>query len=64
MAAIWQRDTAPSRSYEVCLTSDGDVAWAGSRNGVPVRYDREPEASFWRRLTAQAIGLLPLESQL
>ena len=64
MAAIWQRDTAPSRSYEVCLTSDGDVEWAGSRNGVPVRYDREPEASFWRRLTAQAIGLLPLESQL
>ncbi|MGE0773990.1 MAG: phospholipase D family protein [Sphingomonadaceae bacterium] len=64
MAAIWQHDTAPSRSFEVRLTTEGKLAWTGSRNGESIRYGREPGASFWRRLTAQVTGLLPLESQL
>jgi len=64
MAAIWRRDTGPSLSYDVHLTTDGELELTRNRNGALIRYDREPEASFWRRLTAQVIGLLPLESQL
>lgn len=65
MDAVWQRDTAPSRSYQVRLTSGGDLEWiAQSQDGDAVRYDREPDASFLRRLIARIAGLLPLESQL
>ncbi|WP_217999681.1 phospholipase D family protein [Thauera butanivorans] len=64
MEAVWQRETAPSRSYEVRLTPQGRLEWSASRNGEPVRYDREPETSLPRRLAARIIGMLPLESQL
>ncbi|MFT3802421.1 MAG: phospholipase D family protein [Burkholderiaceae bacterium] len=64
MGEVWQRETAPSSSYEVRLTPAGRLEWRASRNGEVVRYDREPETSLLRRLAARFIGMLPLESQL
>ncbi|MGD9942868.1 MAG: phospholipase D family protein [Burkholderiaceae bacterium] len=64
MGAVWKRETAPSRSYEVRLTPAGRLEWSAGRNGEVVRYDREPETSSLRRLATRIIGLLPLESQL
>lgn len=64
MGAVWRRDTAPARSYEVHLAPGGGLEWSASRDGETVRYDREPETSLLRRLTARIIGMLPLESQL
>lgn len=64
MKAVWQHETAPSRSYEVRLTPQGSLEWIASQDGQPIRHDRDPEASMWRRMTAKVIGWLPLESQL
>lgn len=64
MGAVWQRETAPSRSYQVHLTPKGKLEWSASQNGELVRYGQEPETSLLRRLIAQFVGVLPLESQL
>jgi putative cardiolipin synthase len=64
MEAVWQHDTAPDHSFEVRLTPDGTLQWRASDDGRTLTYDRDPEASFWRRLTARVVGWLPLESQL
>ena len=65
MQAIWQRETAPSRSYAVELTPAGRLQWsAAGLGGATVRYDSDPETSLPRRLTAWLVGLLPLQSQL
>jgi len=64
MEAVWQHDTAPDHSFAVSLTPDGALQWHASDGGKAVTYDRDPEASFWRRLTARIVGWLPLESQL
>jgi len=64
MEAVWQHDTAPDHSFAVSLTPDGALQWHASDDGKAATYDRDPEASFWRRLTARVVGWLPLESQL
>lgn len=64
MEAVWHHDTAPEHSFAVSLTPDGALQWQASDDGKAVTYDRDPEASFWRRLTARVVGWLPLESQL
>ncbi|MFT3664731.1 phospholipase D family protein [Piscinibacter sp.] len=64
MEAVWQRETSPSHSYEVRLTPERRLEWRASQGGKAVVYDREPETSLLRRLTARLIGMLPLESQL
>ncbi|MFT3758163.1 phospholipase D family protein [Thauera sp.] len=64
MGEVWQRETAPSSSYEVRLTPARSLEWSASRGGEIVRYERDPETSLLRRLAARIIGMLPLESQL
>lgn len=64
MEAVWQHDTAPEHSFAVSLTPGGALQWHARDGGRAVTYDRDPEASFWRRLTARVVGWLPLESQL
>lgn len=64
MEAVWKHDTAPDHSFAVSLTPDGALHWRASDGGKAVTYDRDPEASFWRRLTARVVGWLSLESQL
>jgi putative cardiolipin synthase len=43
---------------------DRRVQWIAMEDGREVRYDSEPGASFWRRLGAGFLSLLPIESQL
>lgn len=60
--AIMAQEMAPQSSYRVTLEG-GDLVW---RDGVAPQgkaWNREPEASIWRRMTATIIGFLPLESQ-
>ncbi|WP_447725107.1 phospholipase D family protein [Sphingomonas koreensis] len=64
MEAVWQHDIAPDHSFAVNLTPNGALQWRASDGGKAVSYDHDPEASFWRRLTARVVGWLPLESQL
>lgn len=64
MEAVWQHDIAPDHSFAVSLTPNGALQWRASDDGNAVTFDHDPEASFWRRLTARVVGWLPLESQL
>lgn len=70
--ALMQRFEAelPGVSYRLAL-APADSAGAGQRvqwialaDGREVRYGEEPGASFWRRLEAGFLSLLPIESQL
>lgn len=54
---------APDKSYRVRLL-DGELRWDDASVAPPRTWDREPEASAWRRWTARAVGWLPIESQL
>lgn len=59
----YEAKIAAGRSYRVRL-QDGALRWEDA-SLHPVRtWDREPEASVWRRWTARAVGWLPVESQL
>jgi putative cardiolipin synthase len=42
----------------------GSIVWVSQEDGREVRYQREPHASFGRRLQVNIFSLLPLESQL
>lgn len=59
----YQAKTAPDKSYRVRLL-DGELRWVDASVAPPRTWDREPEASAWRRWTARAVGWLPIESQL
>jgi cardiolipin synthase C len=57
-------------AYRLTLTpADGPgsgkrVEWIALEDGREVRYTTDPGASFWRRIGASFLSLLPIESQL
>lgn len=59
----YEAKIAPDTSYRVTL-QDGALRWEDASTDPPRVWDREPEASVWRRWTAHAVGWLPIESQL
>ena len=59
----YETKIAPDKSYRVRLL-DGELRWDDASVAPPRTWDREPEASAWRRWTARAVGWLPIESQL
>jgi putative cardiolipin synthase len=59
----------PENSYRLTLesnpvTGDERLVWTTELDGEQVRYYSDPETTFWRRLGASLIGLLPIEEQL
>ena len=54
----------PANSYHVRLDPDGKIVWETVRDGNRVRYQDEPETGFRRRLLADLLKLLPIDSQL
>ena len=51
---------------ELAKDEDGDeyLLWHGYKDGEPITYDIDPYTSFWLRLGAGFLSLLPVESQL
>ena len=49
---------------EAAAGSGRRVEWIALEDGGEVRYTSDPGASFWRRLGAGFLSLLPIESQL
>jgi putative cardiolipin synthase len=70
--AFVQRLDADLRSsaYRLALAPQDEagsgrrVQWIALEDGREVRYEADPGASFWRRLAAGFLSLLPIESQL
>ena len=53
----------PATAYRALLDERGKVYWLELRDdGQTVRYDSEPGASVWQRLSVWFISLLPVES--
>lgn len=66
VARLFARWAGPDRAYEVRLTRGAGrgvqrLEWLGAKNGKSVRFVREPEAGFWRRLGASCFALLPID---
>jgi putative cardiolipin synthase len=49
------------RAYEVRLSPEGALYWIERKDGVAIRYDTEPRASFWRRVETRILSWLPIE---
>lgn len=62
--AYMDEGVRPENSYQVLLDEDGDLYWVTEDEGVEVRYDKEPETTFWQRFMSGFIEMLPVQSQL
>ena len=63
LEALYAAKTGPALAYRLEL-ADGALRWHDDAAQPPKTWEREPEASLWRRGAARAIGWLPVESQL
>ena len=41
-----------------------DLAWIEQRDGETIRYDKEPQTTFWQRFGVGLVSLFPVDSQL
>ncbi len=59
---------APDQAFRVELARSGDahapLVWSAAQGGGLVRYDAEPLASWWRRMTSSLLGALAPEELL
>jgi putative cardiolipin synthase len=59
----FQKEKAPQTSYALSLKRKR-LSWRGIYKGRERQFASEPEAGFFRRLTARIVRYLPIESQL
>ncbi|MCP1773077.1 putative cardiolipin synthase [Neisseria perflava] len=65
VAGVMQRSletTTPEYAYQVTLNRHGKLRWYNPSDGKT--YSKEPEAGFWKRVTAKVLSFLPIESLL
>jgi hypothetical protein len=41
--------TAMTKGYRMLLTDGGELEWLTLKDGIEVRFDHEPETSWWKR---------------
>jgi putative cardiolipin synthase len=63
VAAFFDDGVKPENSYRVTLER-GRLRWTASEGGTARVYTKEPETSWWKRFTADALGILPIHSML
>ena len=51
-------------AYHVVLDDDGYLEWVTLEDGKEVRFDKEPETSFWKRFSTGFLSIFVPESQL
>jgi putative cardiolipin synthase len=64
LRAYMATGVVPANSYRVLLGPNGEIVWETVRDGKTVCYRNEPETGFRRRLVANLLKLLPIDSQL
>ncbi|BCG05326.1 phospholipase D family protein (plasmid) [Paraburkholderia sp. PGU19] len=52
---------APALAYEVHLNSDGKLYWTRQSAGITIRYDTEPNSTWFDRLSVLFFSILPIE---
>lgn len=52
---------APEHAYRVMLTEQGDLYWLEQKDGETVRYDKEPNTSWWIRFGVSLLAMFPIE---
>ena len=57
-------DTLPEYAYKLRLSKKGRLQWLLRTSGVEEVITTEPQTSFWRRLLAKLMSLLPIEEQM
>jgi putative cardiolipin synthase len=63
VAEFFDDGVKPENSYRVTLER-GRLRWTTSDGGTVRVYTHEPETSWWRRFTADVLGILPIHSML
>lgn len=51
-------------AYKIVLDEDGDLEWVGEDDGKEVRYNREPDTTWWKRFSTRVLSVFVPESQL
>ena len=64
LTAYMATGVVPANSYRVRLDPNGKIVWETEKDGQKVRYLDEPETDFRRRLAADLLKLLPIDSQV
>jgi putative cardiolipin synthase len=64
LTAYMATGVMPANSYRVLLDPNGEIVWETVRDGQKKRYRDEPETGFRRRMSANLLKLLPIDSQL
>jgi putative cardiolipin synthase len=59
-----ERDFDPTNSYRVDLTEQGNLRWTGASAAGPVEFRKEPNSTFWKRMAAALIRIVPVEGEL
>ena len=57
-------ETAMTKGYRVLLTDEGELEWLTLEDGKEVRFDVEPETSWWKRFSTDFLSIFVPESQL
>ena len=52
------------KAYRVLLTDEGELEWLTLEDGKEVRFDHEPETSWWKRFSTDFLSIFVPESQL
>lgn len=55
---------AMTKGYRVLLTDEGELEWLTLEDGKEVRFDHEPETSWWKRFSTDFLSIFVPESQL
>lgn len=68
LGALFDQAVTPDQAFRVELAESGNaqsaLVWVGEEDGRPVRYDSDPLASWWRRITSGLLGGLAPEELL
>jgi len=51
----------PEAAWEVRLTAKGELEWIDHAGGKEVRYDDEPQTSWWKRFKASVMSVFPID---
>lgn len=52
------------KAYRVLLTDEGELEWLTLEDGKEVRFDHEPETSWWKRFSTDFLSIFVPEGQL